>query len=125
MDVLGTLACDIPGRDREGEVVDVFSPVTEFCDVCNILFDGVDSYVLAVLVLADLHTGTETGPVYFATAFLDGVVLFVAAPEDESGGCELKSFSYEIFRNLYNIGLFINFTAIFLEDLPCLGGSET
>src|SRR5665647_1165208 len=57
----------------------------------------------------------------FATAFLDGVVLFVAAPEDESGGRELKSFSYKIFRNLYNIGLFINFTAIFLEDLPCLG----
>ncbi|MPN17730.1 hypothetical protein SDC9_165085 [bioreactor metagenome] len=58
---------------------------------------------------------------YFAAAFLDGIELLVAAPEDKSGGSELKGSSYKVFRDLYNIGFFVNFTAIFFKDLSCLG----
>ncbi len=121
VDILCTLTCNIPGGNRKGEVVNIFCPVTELCNVCNVLFYGIYSYVFSFLVLAHLNTGTEAGPVNFAPGFLDGVVLFVASPEDKPGGSELKSSSYKIFRNFYDIGLFVNFTAIFLEDLPCLG----
>src|SRR5690606_4599971 len=87
----------------------------------NVLLNGVNCYILAVLVFADLDTGTETGPVHFTTTFLDSIVLFIAAPEDKSGRRKLKSFSYKIFRDFYNVGFLVDFAAIFFEDLPCFG----
>ncbi len=119
VNVLSAFSSPIPSGYREGKIVDIFGPVTELCNVCNVLFDGVNGYVLAVLILADLYTSTETGPVYFATRFLDSVVLLVAAPEHEPGWCELKSSPYKIFGDLHHFCTLIHITAVFLEDLPC------